>query len=74
MVEMNQPQTNTGHHFMNRHRTHPHRSGRHGCRQNVLERLADLFKPKPEDDPEWLRLEDEKLREARLALFGSAPK
>jgi hypothetical protein len=39
-----------------------------------LERLADLIKPNPLDDPEWLRREDEKLREARLALFGSAPK
>ena len=43
------------------------------ARPSPLERLADLIKPDPEDDPEWLRLEDEKLRQARLALFGAAP-
>ena len=54
------------------HRTPKTRPG--GCGQSVLERLADLIRPNPEDDPEWLRLEEEKLTKARLALFGAAPK
>lgn len=47
---------------------------RRGRRPDVLARLAELLACDHPNDSAWAIAEDERLLQARLALFGSAPK
>lgn len=58
----------------NHHRISPHRFRRRSRHHDVMERLAELLARDREYDPDWATAEDERLTQARLALFGCAPK
>lgn len=52
----------------------PARLRRRGRRPDVLARLAELLACDHPNDSAWVIAEDEPLTQARLALFGCAPK
>lgn len=52
----------------------PARWRRRRRRPDVLTRLSELLACDLPNDPAWVIAEDERLTQARLALFGSAPK
>jgi hypothetical protein len=59
---------------LNRSPIHSRPVRRRGRRPDVLTRLSELLDWEHPDDPAWSAEEDERLTQARLALFGSAPK